>query len=238
MRITLALLLVAACGGSHTQITMTPPPARVTSGTLAGPLCAGDHCSCRDQSAPGDGGAGVPDDGKKRFEIQIGPASNELWVTVQGNVLYKSPEIATACFYVDLSPGQHPVVLRASHKDGLSAAFEIHELGTKTKSWYDTFTFNCGSPGVCGYDDLDREKARIAAVPRSIHDKCGSVRIKGVQWDAGRSPDQAHPEDLQLGITLDIETWAPWKQHGDDTCGGPPPKAGAPTGDPATPIGQ
>jgi hypothetical protein len=238
MRSLVFALGIAACGASTTQISIGPPPPPSTSGVLAGPLCAGDHCNCHDEAAPGDGGAGAPiDDAHKRFEIRL-KSPQAIWATVGQTRMYKSVERAEACFYVDLPAGETPVELRTSDPNGAAGAWEIHELGTKTKSYYDTFTFNCGVPGVCSFDELDSAKAEYAKLARNLHDKCGSTKIKQLTWDTGHAPDQQHPNDLLVRVHLDIYSWAPWKEHGDPSCGhGRPPGEGsagsddAPAGD-------
>src|SRR3954470_11747660 len=131
MRLVLLFVVLAACGGDRHMIAIGPPPAKMTRGTLAGPLCSGEHCKCRDLSASADGGAGAPEDGQKRFEIRM-TSPNELWASVAGAVLYKSPEQAEQCFYVDLPSGDVPIELRASQPEGVAAKWTIRELGTKT----------------------------------------------------------------------------------------------------------
>jgi hypothetical protein len=224
MRFRLCLVLGAACSGGTHQAVIGPPPARQSQGVLSGPLCQTDHCKCRDATAPADGGAGVPEDQKKRFEVRL-TSAQELWATMGPNVMYKSAEQTESCWYVDLSPGDTEVTMRSSDKSGVSAAIAIHELGTQTKSWYDTFIFNCGAPGVCSYDELDAFKAQSAEHKRGIADMCGSVKIKGLTWDAQHAPDALHPGDLLLHLVLDIYKRAPDKPHGDPTCGhgGKPP---------------
>jgi len=133
-------------------------------------------------------------------------------------VLYKSPERPEECFYIDLPSGNQPMELRASNPDGVSVAFQIHELGTQTKSWYDTFQFACGSPGVCSYDELEANKSQYANVPHQIYDRCGTTQVKGLAWDHGKAPDQEHPSELVVRFTLDIHKLAATKEHGDDTC--------------------
>jgi hypothetical protein len=220
MRAWLPFLLVAACGGGRTQIAIGPPPAKMTQGTLSGPLCEGDHCKCREVAAPGDGGAGTPgDDAHKRFEVRLGPSPQELWVTIRGTTLYKNAERSEECFYVDLPSGDTPIELRASDKDGVSAAWTIRELGTKTASWYDTFQFGCGSPGVCSFEELDAAKADYAAKKHHVHDPCGSVKVKGLTWDSGKAPDNQHPSELLVRLVLDVYKFAPDKPHGDAECG-------------------
>lgn len=224
--------VVAACGGpARSQIAIGPPPPRDTHAVLAGGLCLDNRCTCRTEG--GDGGAGVPQVADhKRFELHLASA-HDLWVTIDGTaVLYKSPERADACFYVDLSTGSHQVELRASNPDGVSAGLEIHELGTRTHSWYDTFAFSCGVPGVCSFEDLDANKARLAATKNHVFDPCGTVKIKGITWDHGKAPDQIHPSELVVRLTLDIYRFAAWKEHGDATCG---VRGGRPPADEPTP---
>lgn len=217
MRFGFWLVLAACSGGAH-EAVIGPVPPRQTQGVLSGALCSGDHCKCRDKTAPADGGAGVPDDQKKRFEIRLASAQ-ELWATVGPNTLYKSPEQAEACWYIDLSPGDTEVTMRGSDKNGVSAAIAIHELGTQTKSWYDTLEFNCGAPGVCSYDELTEIKQKLAEHKRGIGDMCGSTKIKNLTWDAQHAPDALHPGDLLVHLVLDVYKRVPDKAHGDTTCG-------------------
>lgn len=186
---------------------------------LVGPLCADNRCSCRGDE-PGDGGAGVPGTADhKRYEFRL-TSAYDLWVTInRTTVLYKSPERTEACFYLDLPTGAQDVELRAENPDGVSAGLQIHELGTRTQSWYDTFAWSCGVPGVCSFDDLDAAKAQLASARHNQLDRCGTTKVKGVTWDHGKAPDQLHPSELVLRLTLDIYRFAAWKPHGDPTCG-------------------
>jgi hypothetical protein len=219
-----AFLALVACSGSTQQVQIPPLPPRSLQGVLAGPLCHGDGCKCRELGAAGDGGAGVPEDQRKRFEVRL-QSAQELWATIGGTHVYKTPEQAEACFYVDLSPGTTPVELRGSNKDGVSAGITIRELGTKTKSWYDSFTFNCGAPGVCSMDNLTALKADLASRPHHVMDMCGSVKIKGLTWVTSKGPDTEHPGELLVQLVLDIYKRVPTQAHGDPACGkGPPPK--------------
>lgn len=213
------MVAAAACSGpSRPQIPIGPPPPRGTHAVLAGGLCQDDRCTCRGDA--GDGGVGVPDtEDRKRYELRL-TSRHELWVTInRTSVLYKSPERALACFYVDLPTGAHDVELRAQSPDGVSAALEIHELGTRTRSWYDTFEFTCGVPGVCSLEELEANKARYLRARRHLFDPCGTTKVKGISWDHGKSPDQLHPGELVVRLTLDIYRFAARKRHGDDTCG-------------------
>jgi hypothetical protein len=209
------LLAMASCGGDRKMIAIGPPPAKATTGALAGPLCSGQSCTC--MTSPAD--AGAPEGGLKRFEIRLGPTPHDLWATLAGRVLYKSAERPEMCFYVDLAPGQHPLELRASQSTGVSAAVAISELGGKTKSVYRTFRFSCGSPGgVCSFDELDGKKAEYR-VAKNIHDACGSTKVKEVVWDTGRSPDQLVPSELAMRMVLHVYKFEPDKPAGDPTCG-------------------
>src|SRR5689334_2090296 len=108
-----AACILAACSGpGRTQIAIGPPPAKDTHAVLAGGLCQDNHCTCRGDQ--GDGGAGVPETkDRKRFEIRM-TSAYDLWTTIDGTtVLYKNPERAEVCFYVDLPSGLHQVELRA-----------------------------------------------------------------------------------------------------------------------------
>ena len=216
------LVLAAACSGAEKPpivIGPTPPPA--TRAVLAGPLCGGDagSCTCRDPAAPADGGAGLAEGGRKRFELRIGPTDNDLWATVDGQVLYKSKERATDCFYLDLPSGEHKVTLRASRSNGAQVAMTIAEYGVYAKSWYKTFAFSCGVPGTCSHDELDELKTEYRGVKGGIHDACGSVKVKGVIWDTGVAPDQIHPSDIAVALTLDVYKFRPGKPSGDPACG-------------------
>ena len=209
MRIWLCLLI--ACSGGSRQIEIGAPPDKMTRGVLAGPLCEGDRCKCA--TGPADGGAGVPtEEGKKRFEVKLS-SPNQLWIKVGDNLLYKDAERAEACFYVDLPSGDTQIEMRASEPHGVAATWTIRELGTVTKSYYDTLTFSCGNPGACSFDELDTKKAEFKDPKR---DRCGSVKVKGLTWDTGRSPDQQYPSELLVRATLDVYKFVPDRPHGDD----------------------
>ena len=207
-------MALIGCGGDRHQIAIGAPPGKTTEAVLAGPLCEGDHCKCRS----GADDAGQAPEGQKRFEIRL-KSAQQLWATVRGNKLFKSAEAPEACFYVDLPAGDSPVELRASDPNGVSAEWQISELGAKTKSWYDTFRFECGNPGVCSFDEIAGHKAEYATMKRGLHDPCGSTKLEGLSWDTGKAPDNQHPSELLVRLTLDVYKFAPDKAHGDETCG-------------------
>lgn len=209
--------LLAACGGDRKMIAIGPPPAKATTGALAGPLCgAGGSCTC--MKTPEE--AGAPEPGLKRFEIRLGPTPHDLWATLPGRVLYKSPERPEMCFYVDLAPGRHPIELRASQASGVAAAIAVSELGGKTRSAYRTLRFSCGSPGgVCSYEELDGKKAEYRGVAKNTHDPCGSTKVKELIWDTGHSPDQPVPSEFAMRAVLHVYKFEPDKPSGDPSCG-------------------
>jgi hypothetical protein len=208
MRLWLCLLF--ACSGGSRQIDISAPPDKVTQGVFSGPLCTGERCSCASGAA--DGGAGVPADDKKRFEIRLN-SPNQLWIKVGDNLMYKDAEKPEACFYVDLAAGNTQVEMRASEPNGVWGTWTIRELGTKTKSYYDTLTFSCGNPGACSFDELDTKKAEHKD-PKT--DRCGSVKVKGLSWDTGRSPDMQYPSELLVRATLNVYKFVPDRPHGED----------------------
>jgi hypothetical protein len=202
---------MVGCSGSARQIEIGDPPAKVTQGVFAGPLCTGNACKCRAGSDSVD--AGVPDQpGYKRFEIKLS-SPQQLWFKIRDATMYKDAERADACFYVDLPSGDSPIEMRASDPNGVSAEWSVKELGTQTKSWYDSFSFNCGNPGVCSFEELDGKKVEYKDPKR---DKCGSVKVKALTWDTGKSPDQLHPSELLVRATLDVYKYEPTRMHGDD----------------------
>src|SRR5215207_4499215 len=103
MRILWLTLLVIACSGGRQQVDIAAPPAKNSQGTFAGPLCSGTTCKCREGG--GDGGAGVPTNLDKRYEVRLN-SPQQLWARVGDNQMYKDAERVEACFYVDLPAGK------------------------------------------------------------------------------------------------------------------------------------
>ena len=208
-------MALIGCGGDRHQIAIGPPPATQTEGAFAGPLCSGDRCKCRS----GADDAGEPPEGHKRYEVRL-KSAQQLWATVGTNHLYKNAEAPEACFYVDLPTGDTPVELRASDPNGVSAEWTISEYGSKAKTWYNTFRFECGNPGVCSFDEIDSRKAELSSMKRGLLDPCGSTKLEAVTWDTGKAPDNQHPSELLVRLTLDVYKFLPEKAHGDE-CGKP-----------------
>ena len=47
---------------------------------------------------------------------------------------------------------------------------------------------------------------------------CFAVKVKDIAWDTGRAPDNVHPSDLQLELTLDVYKFPPRFATGADQC--------------------
>ncbi len=213
--LALTLLCLHACSGSQSVSSMPPVPAPDTRATLAGPLCENAECRCSDDPAE----AGQAPDGYKRFKVELGPTEHELWATIDGNQLYKSLERASACFYLDLEAGEHPISMRASGEGGFGAHMQVSELGGAEGPWmYPTFDFHCGAPGLCDAEGLRRWKQNAKGVSAGKHAPCGSVRIMGVDWQTGRMPDNLHPEDFYLQATMKIYKFLPRFAPGSAEC--------------------
>jgi hypothetical protein len=206
----------AACGGAEPS-AMRPLPARNTRATLVGPLCDGDDvkCACRE---PGQD-IGAPDPGFKRYEIRLGPTGNELWATLDDMVFYKSGERAEECFYVDLRPGRHPMSVQAAGERGFAVRLVVAEQGAQ--GWYDTFVFDCKTPGHCSMADLDEWHAWVQAREGNVFDPCGSTKVRDIRWQTGRVPDQQHPDALEVGLVLDVYKFTPSLAPGDPACADP-----------------
>ena len=215
-----ALVVVAACGGGAAQqgpdttgrIEETPAPR--TEAVLAGPLCAGDSCQCKQA----DGDAGKPEGGAKRFEVRMGPSDDPLWVTIDGMVLFKNRNIADQCFYVDLQPGEHKVTARGQAEQGLNMGINISEQGGSDGTWwYRTFDFNCGAPGECDRQQIEDWKSETTAL-LGKHDPCGSTKIQSIEWETGRMPDRNHPDDVLLRFVMKVYEFAPEHPSGSAEC--------------------
>lgn len=233
--------LAAACSGASSsgpqgRIEQTPEPK--TEAVLVGPLCQGEQCQCKQN----DGDAGVPEGDAKRFEVRLGPSDDPLWATVDGMVLFKSRETSDACFYVDLTTGDHEITVRGKGEGGLSVGASISEMGGGQGAtwWYNTFDFNCGAPGQCDVEQVKEFKQRVVGL-KGKHDPCGSTKVKEIQWETGRMPDRAHPDDLLLRATLQVYKFKPSSPPGsadcskDDTTG--PAQGFGPESDPGTEPG-
>jgi hypothetical protein len=213
--LTLAMMVSGpSCSGSQSTPAMPEAPDPGTRATLAGPLCESARCQCSDDMSK----IGSAAEGLKRFRIVLGPSESQLWATINNNVFYKSVERGTACFYVDLPEGEHPIALRAKGEGGFGAGLKISEIGGKGPWFYDSFNFNCGAPGLCSMQALRDWKASVKNVSAGKHAPCGSVRILGVDWANGRVPDMLHPEDFRLEALMKIYKFLPHHPPGSEDC--------------------
>ena len=154
--------------------------------------------------------------GLKRYQIKLGPVANELWLKVDDMVLYKSSERSTACFYVDLHAGKHPLTLQVQGAPSFAARLSISEIGAAGR--YDTFAFACGGPSQCDLAQLKRWQRSLAKYRRKVHDPCGSTKIRDINWQTGLAPDGMHPDALQLDLVLDVYSFVPKHPPGHPAC--------------------
>lgn len=237
MRATAVLVLLgglSSCasstgGGRGAAAASGPLDARSPMAT-AGARCQGALCTCRvvddyGKSAPFVEGAVAA--GMKRFELRTGRGLDPMRITVEGRgTLEKSiADAEPTCAYVELPPGKHRVHVRAaaaSPEAGQTPAFFIREFGDQLGSWYDTFEFRCGGADVCGLGDMQEWVGKVQAVPRGIHDPCGSVRVEGVKWEALRQIGVKLAE-LDIDLTLEVYKFPPRFPHGYPKCRGVDP---------------
>ncbi|HZS38812.1 MAG TPA: hypothetical protein VFF06_18395 [Polyangia bacterium] len=226
MRLCVAIGLCgvfSACASSTTSAKLDDRAAIVT----AGPRCAGAACKCRvvddyGHSAPADEGAVAA--GLKRFEFRTGRGLDPVRISVEGRGTFEknTADAEPTCAYVELPPGKHRVHLHAeavSPEAGMTPALFIREFGEKQQSWYDTFEFRCGGEDVCGLGNMQEWIAKVQSVARGLHDKCGSVRVEGVKWDALRQSGVKLAE-LEVDLVLEVYKFRPRFPHGSHDCRG------------------
>jgi hypothetical protein len=213
--VTVLALALSACAGQPPPKRLGPEPPRETNAALAGARCNDDGvCKCR---APGDDKEDPPpSEGTKRFEFRVGSGPGTVWVTINNSQrLYKAGEQVEECFYLDLAPGKHEVVLRGRSTvqgGGVGASLKVAEYavgGENRYWWYDTLWFECGLPGPCEPDSLRAWKQEVDGYARSLRDPCGSTKLRGAEWETGTLPDGLHPDDLSVAVTLQVYPFAP-----------------------------
>jgi len=74
---------------------------------------------------------------------------------------------------------------------------------------------------VCSVDELESSKADYLQAKHQVHDLLRHDQDQGLTWDHDKGPDQEHPSELRVQLTLDIYKFPAWKQHGDPSCGQP-----------------
>ncbi|MEZ4362541.1 MAG: hypothetical protein R3B48_20285 [Kofleriaceae bacterium] len=243
-----ALCALVACSGAGRPGagSFGVPPGASTQAVLVSALCErGEPCACRDERArvpdaeedeDGDAPEGAarraardfPPAEAKRLEIRL-RSTHELWLRIGEWTFYKDRERAEACYYIDVpAPGVgerakvHEVELRGSNDDGVSVGLALNELGVAARTWYQTFRFACGVPGVCTFDELDGLKAAATRAARghALYDPCGSLRVSKVRWDTRVAPDHPYPGDLVMKLSLEVFHFAPERPRGDPACAG------------------
>jgi hypothetical protein len=183
-----------------------PPPPQSTEAELAGHRCGGGACKCREEGD--DAESSPPAEGTKRFEVRLEAAPGIAWAIVDGKQrLFKGNQRAGDCFYLDLAPGDHQVVMRAAgeREDGpVGLGFTVAEHNEKGPWWFQVFRIQCGMSGACDKETLNSWKSEVESDHRQLTDPCGSVKIKSLAWDTGKMPDALHPHDVQVSFTMHV----------------------------------
>ncbi len=163
--------------------------------------------------------------GQKRFELRTGRGADEVHVTLDGRgTLDKGAELldpssGPACGYVDLPPGEHRVRWRVKAPPGHGAAPRLYiaEHGARTGSWYATFGLSCGTSAQCTRAELADRIAELQRA-RGILDPCGSVKVRGVHYDAAHDAED-RVTSLDLEFVLEVYRFEPRFPRGG-TCKG------------------
>ncbi|MCA9239573.1 MAG: hypothetical protein KDA37_05215 [Planctomycetales bacterium] len=213
MRLLLLFLCCTTACASAPGATLAPLPSPQTQALLVGPTCNPSGCECVASAEQ----AGIPDAGKKRYEVHVGPMEHALWVRVGDQILYKDESRAERCFYLDLAEGRHDVIAQAYNNTAIGFQLQVSELNAAHKSRYDTYQFQCGGPGPCDPFDL-REYAQANRFPNNLRDPCGSTKVRGVRWETKRLPDGENLAQLELHFTLDIAGFSPKHPSGAPAC--------------------
>ena len=201
MRLALCSSCSLACCGDRAPDRDRAAAGQGDRGRARRPAVRGrPSASAAISTRAGDGGAGRARATRRTSGSRSGSTSpQELWAQVGTNhALQERRSAPRRASTSTCRPGDSPVELRASNKDGVSAAWTIRELGTKTKSWYDTFVFNCGMPGVCSFDELDatrRTTRRCSTASTTCAARRRSRRCRGTR---ARRPIE-HPSDVSCG---------------------------------------
>lgn len=214
---------LAACGGATTTPSkLGPEPPAKTVATLASGRCTSGACKCRakDDTAKEEP---APERGRKRFEFRVNRGPGNVWVTVDGaQQLYADPETSESCFYLDLTDGKHDVVVRGHSvqlSGGAGASLQISEYAPGPEKappwWYDTAYFQCGNPSPCDPESLEAWKKEVDGYENSLHDPCGSTKVRRAAWETGTMPDGLHPDDFAALLTLDVYPFQPQSAPGE-----------------------
>jgi hypothetical protein len=208
----LSLIIVLGAAGCPSAATHDapldkfPPQTTLASGSAR---CKGGTCECRPLEGEGQAEEGITA-GHKRFELRLPKTTSAIWVSITGKgVFYKPPEVVQpACFYVDLAPGEHTLIVHSERKDvevGLQTGLKIYEHGTK--GWYRSLDFVCGSNEKCAKPAMDAWVGFQKSQPRGVLDACGSTMIRHVTF-RGMREERALPEYTELDVHMLVKVYA------------------------------
>jgi hypothetical protein len=220
----LSLIIVLGAAGCPSAATHDAPldkfPPQTTLASGSARCKSGGTCECRPLEGEGQAEEGIPA-GHKRFELRLPKTTSAIWVSVtgtsgegsrgaaKGGVFYKPPEVvAPACFYFDLTPGQHTITVHSERKDvevGLQTGLKIYEHGTK--GWYRSLDFVCGANEKCTKPAMDAWVAFQKSQPRGVLDACGSTMIRHVTFRGVRE-EKALPEYTELDVHMLVKVYA------------------------------
>jgi hypothetical protein len=161
--------------------------------------------------------------GLKRFELRIARGVDATTITIDGRralVRGTVEQPAETCAYVDLAPGEHALSWREEAKTpevGIQPMLAIAEYGPAVNAWYHTLEVACTTAEGCLKDDMHAAIEKLGAVPRGLHDPCGSTRVKGLRWAAEHSPS-VKLEDATVELTLHVYGFATKHPPGSAEC--------------------
>jgi len=199
--------------------------AKRTSAALVGARCAPTGCTCRDLDKVADQKESVPPaDGKKRYEVRVGPTTQPTWVRIAGvGTLYHGSNVGgELCFYVDLpAEGKVAVSYRGQAEtkgEGVHARVALREYSAKGPWWYDSFEFVCGGDRPCSAAGLRDWRENASGLSGNLKDPCGSTKIRDIRFDVDRAGDEVNAGQVDLHFTLDIYPFAPRFAPGAEEC--------------------
>lgn len=161
--------------------------------------------------------------GMKRFELRLARGVDAVTITIDGRRALARGAVeqpAEACAYVDLPPGKHALAWREEAKTpevGIQPVLSIAEYGPAANAWYRTLEIACTTSEGCLKDDMHAAFEKLRAVPRGLHDPCGSTRIEGARWQAEHSPS-VKLEDATVELTLHVYQFATSHAPGAPEC--------------------
>jgi hypothetical protein len=187
--------------------------------------CSGQRCRCRPLDSNDEQREEGVAPGRKRFEFRLPRTTSALWVEVEGQGIYykATTEVNPACFYLDLSPGEHHLTVLGEKRDpeiGLQTGLQIFEYGAKEgPNWYRSLDLVCGGVARCTKDGMEQWETFQRKLPRGVLDPCGSAMIRGVSF-SGTRPERLTREDddLTVKLTLKVYAFETYQRPGSATC--------------------